>query len=483
MGVRSTAVVGLAILMVGPTVMLAQATAGEGRTLERHGRYQDAATTYRAVLENDPVSVAAWLGLERVLFELDQLKFLVPVLDSTLVSFPGDGFLRELQLRVWSSLHLSDSVTVAARRWIELVPDSPNPYRQWAYVLASVGNTDEALAVLEEVRARFGAAEAAIELRLFADRVQRIQTREAARARAYALERLIELADGVDAERARLDAAQAFADAGDFVGARRMLEGLSAVNEGAPADAGAAVATLIRVTAESGRIDEAEERLRSWQTRLRPSDAQRLRERIGWAWVVQGELDRALAILQGDSSVGAFAIRGWAALFGGDLRLAKERFLAAGPFALSRDQATRRTSMLALLQGVVPDTVPALGEALLWLERADTSRALDELEQVARDLPADGGRSPVLAFAGDLAKESGDFDRAESLLVEALDADSLGPSAPAAEYALGVVLAGSGRGEAAAARLEHMILNHPGSALVPEARRLLDQVRGAIPRS
>ena len=89
----------------------------------------------------------------------------------------------------------------------------------------------------------------------------------------------------------------------------------------------------------------------------------------------------------------------------------------------------------------------------------------------------------VLAFAGDLAKESGDFDRAESLLVEALDADSLGPSAPAAEYALGVVLAGSGRGEAAAARLEHMILNHPGSALVPEARRLLDQVRGAIPRS
>jgi hypothetical protein len=83
---------------------------------------------------------------------------------------------------------------------------------------------------------------------------------------------------------------------------------------------------------------------------------------------------------------------------------------------------------------------------------------------------------------GDLARESGDVERAESLFMEALDADSLGPSAPMAEYALGVVLAGSGRGEAAADRLEHMILTHPGSALVPEARRLLDQVRGAIPR-
>jgi hypothetical protein len=138
--------------------------------------------------------------------------------------------------------------------------------------------------------------------------------------------------------------------------------------------------------------------------------------------------------------------------------------------------------MLALLQGVGPDTVPALGEALLWLEREDTLRALDELELVARELPDSSGRSPVLTLAGGLARESGDLNRAESLLVEALAADSVGPSAPTAEYALGVVLVDSGRKEAAAERLEHMILSHPGSALVPEARRLLDQVRGAIPK-
>ena len=108
---------------------------------------------------------------------------------------------------------------------------------------------------------------------------------------------------------------------------------------------------------------------------------------------------------------------------------------------------------------------------------------MEGLEAVARELPDSGGRCPVLTLAGGLARESGDMERAESLLLEALEADSMGPSAPAAEYSLGAVLAGSGRSEAAAERLEHMILTHPGSALVPEARRLLDQVRGAIPNN
>lgn len=577
MGSRSAAVIGFAILLANLTAAFGQATAGEGRTLERRGRFEAAAATYRAVLDHDPASVAAWLGLERVLSELEQLAEIIPLLDSTIVAVPDDGFLRELQLRVWLNLNLPDSAAAAARRWIELEPDSPNPYRQWALALTSAGNSDDALAVLEEARRKFGesalapetaillgsvgrwidaarewsvavvadrsnlaaaglalrmvpdsdregvlvalseggsepvsrrlAAEllvawerpeeawavleaalpgdraaAATELSYFADRVRPLRTKEAARARAYALGRLAEIVEEQDAERVRLDAAQALADAGDYAGARRMLEGLGGVGAKVPADAGEAVATLIRVTAESGRIDEAEERLRSWEARLRPSDAQDLRERIGWEWVMRGDFDRAKAILQSDSSVGALAILGWAALFEGDLGTARQLFVAAGPFALSRDQATRRTSMLALLQGVEPDSVPALGAALLSLERADTARALDELERVASSLPAGGGRSPVLTLAGDLANESGDLERAESLLVEALEADSLGPSAPATEYSLGVVLAGSGRSEAAAMRLEHMILNHPGSALVPEARRLLDQVRGAIPR-
>jgi tetratricopeptide (TPR) repeat protein len=352
--------------------------------------------------------------------------------------------------------------------------------RLGAELLVVWGRPDEGWALLESALS-VSRAEAATELQLFADRLRRIQTKESARIRAYANERLASYVDGEETERARLDAAQAYADAGDLASARRMLEGISDLNDGSFANVGAGVATLIRVTAESGRVDEAEERLEEWESQLRPSEAQRLRETIGWAWVLSGEFDRAAEILGSDSTVSAYAIIGWASLYAGNLRVAKEHFLVAGPFAQSREQATRRTSMLALLQGVEPDTVPALGEALLWLERADTTKALDELEHVARELPDSGGRSPVLTLAGGIAREIGDLERAESLLVDALNADSTGASAASAEYALGLVLADGDRGEAAAERLEHMILTHPGSALVPEARRLLDQVRGAIP--
>ena len=203
---------------------------------------------------------------------------------------------------------------------------------------------------------------------------------------------------------------------------------------------------------------------------------------MGRAWILAGVFERADAVLRSDSSVGAFALRGWAALYAGKLSIARGHFLLAGPFAQSRELSTRRTSMLALLQGVEQDTVPALGQALLWLELADTSRAVGELVEVARQLPDSGGRSPVLTLAGGLATDIGDLARAESLLLEALDADSTGPTAPSAEYSLGVVLAGSGREEAAVTRLENLILNYPGSALVPEARRLIDQVREAIPQ-
>jgi hypothetical protein len=39
------------------------------------------------------------------------------------------------------------------------------------------------------------------------------------------------------------------------------------------------------------------------------------------------------------------------------------------------------------------------------------------------------------------------------------------------------------RGEDAVALLEHLILTYPESALVPQARRLLDQARGGVPQT
>ncbi|UCG86447.1 MAG: hypothetical protein JSW71_21535 [Gemmatimonadota bacterium] len=354
-------------------------------------------------------------------------------------------------------------------------------HRLGAEVLVSWNRPEEGWTLLDSALPA-DRTRAATSLSRFADRTVRIGTPGAARARAYALERLAELTQGAASERARVGAAQAFADAGDLAAARRMLETL-ATADAPPGDAASAMATLIRVTLESGRLEEADTRFRVWEERLRADDTERLRQSLASAWIRRGELGRAEQLLAADSSIAALAIRGWLALYRGDLFGATEYFRAAGPRAGSREEATRRTAILALLQNVRRDSLPRLGRAMLLLEQGDTSEAVDHMAEAATHLDDVGGRAHLLAFAGRLCVARSDFGRAESLLQRALAADSVGSAAPAAEYALAVTYVETGRPEAAVRQLEHLILSHAGSAVVPEARRMLDQVRGAIPRA
>ena len=360
-------------------------------------------------------------------------------------------------------------------------PDrDPVVHRLAAEVLVSWNRPEEGWTLLDSALP-VDRAQAVAVLSRFSDRTVRIGTSEAARARGYALERLAELTEGAAAERARVGAAQAFADAGDLAAARRMLETL-ATADAAPGDAASAMATLIRVTLESGRLEEADTRFRVWEERLRADDVERLRQSLATEWIRRGELGRAGQLLAADSSIAALAVRGWVALYRGDLLAATEYFTAAGPRARSREEATRRTAMLALLQNIRRDSLPELGRALLLLEQGDTSTAVERVAEAAMQLDDAAESAHLLAFAGRLSVARGDHGRAESLLQQALAADSVGSAAPAAEYAMALVYAATGRPESAVLQLEHLILSHAGSAVVPEARRMLDQVRGAIPR-
>ncbi|HMU61855.1 MAG TPA: hypothetical protein PKA66_08740, partial [Gemmatimonadales bacterium] len=63
-------------------------------------------------------------------------------------------------------------------------------------------------------------------------------------------------------------------------------------------------------------------------------------------------------------------------------------------------------------------------------------------------------------------------------------ADSTAPAtAPAAELVLARLYLSLDRRGEAVALLEHLILTYPGSAAVPQARRVLDAARGGIPES
>ncbi|MCZ6916875.1 MAG: hypothetical protein O7I93_08870 [Gemmatimonadetes bacterium] len=319
-------------------------------------------------------------------------------------------------------------------------------------------------------------------LRRFADRAGLVRTREGARARGFAMERIAELSSGQAAQRARLEAASAFADAGERDAVERMLEQIAAEDRGGDGSRASAVASLIQVMAESGRVEEADARLLEWADRLSMDSAADLRRLVSWAWVREGTLDRAETVLGNDSSVAVLAMRGWIALYLGDLRGATDYFRAAGPRTGTRNEVTERTSMIALIQNVRPDSVPALGAALHRLIRGDTAKALEELGEAAAGIPARSGRAVVLAFAGRLAVDREDADRAEAYLLAAIAADPQSASAPAAAYHLARVYAIDGRDDEARVRLESLILEYPASAVVPLARRMLERITGGIPR-
>jgi tetratricopeptide (TPR) repeat protein len=547
-------------------------------TLERRGRYEEAARLYRETLAADPAEIRALLGLERVYTRMGWTDSLPPFLRRAEERAPASEPLRELQIRTWSALERPDSVVATLARWIDADPTNATPFSVWAFWMAQRGDVEGAMTVLREGQARVGDAPLAQDvarlyvvqgdwllagrawrevvrenetlspaavaslaqaptherprvlavlggaeatptdqrlaadvllswgradeawtlldgalpaepevalaaLRRFADRAHQVRTLAGARARGYALERVAGLTKGAEAEQARLEAAQSFADGGDLRAAQRMLQRLSLSPGGSDGDAAQTMGMLIRVLADAGRVEEAETHYREWSSRLRGTDADLIREKLAWARVAQGRLDRAAELIGADSSVGAQAVRGWIALYRGDLRGATELFRGAGPYAQSREEATRRTAILALIQRVQPDSVPKLGEALLKVVRRDSSGGVRDLVRVARDLPQGGGRAAVLGYAGELAVATGDYERAGPILLEAIQVDSAGAAAPAAEYALAFSYAQLGRTDAAIEHLEHLILTYAESAVVPQARRLLDQVRGMIPKS
>jgi tetratricopeptide (TPR) repeat protein len=348
-----------------------------------------------------------------------------------------------------------------------------------ADILIAWGRADEAWVLLDSALPADDTRASAV-LRRFADRARLVPRPETAIARGRALERVADLTTGPAAQQARVDAARAYADGGDRDAAARMLERIADDPSAAPPQALGAMVTMIGVAADAGRVDEAERRYREWHDRLPADDRDALRARLVHGWLVRGDVPRARTLLPADSSVEAMALVGWVGLAAGQVTRAVEGFRLAGPFTGTRSEATARTGMLARLQRVTADSLAPLGAAVLALLAADTTSAIAHLETLAPQLPPTEGGSDLLAWAGQLAVAADD-PRAQPLLERALAMEENGPQTPGALFGLAELAVRGGRTAEAVERLEALILDHPTSAVIPHARRLLDQVRGRVP--
>jgi tetratricopeptide (TPR) repeat protein len=317
-------------------------------------------------------------------------------------------------------------------------------------------------------------------LRSFADRARALDGPGAQRAAAEAYEMAAGLVPATDATRLRIESARAYAAGGDRGAALRLLR-LMAEDPASGDDVRtAAAATTIQLLVADGDPQGAERLLDSTGTGLAGTERAALRRLIARGWLKLGALDRAAAAVASDSSLAADEIRGWVAVYFGNVSEGGRLLRSVGAGFGERDAAPQRAATVALLGAVDRDTLPALGAALLLAARGDSLRASRALVAVARDLSGEGVPA-VLSWAARFAASGHDAAAAEALWREIAEQHPTSSAAPAAELALARSLADRGDLKGAAARLEALILAHPESALVPEARRELDRVRGLVP--
>ena len=194
---------------------------------------------------------------------------------------------------------------------------------------------------------------------------------------------------------------------------------------------------------------------------------------VAWAWVRMGDVARARATLERGGEESDERSAAWMALYEGDLKTAR-----AGLRRL--DEVTRDAVLaLSVLARTRDERSAGIGRAFLALARSDTSAAASEFESSAKEVV---DASPLLlAIAARLYRSTSDSARSEIIWQGLIETQAQSPEAAEADLEWAKVLRRQGRSAAAIARLEHLILTYPQSALVPQARRELELAKGTLP--
>ncbi len=355
---------------------------------------------------------------------------------------------------------------------------SPESDRLRGFLLVKWGDLDAGSRLLAE-----GAPAMVEEVRLFfrpvLDELRSRRDPAALAARGRLLEAQAMRETGAERVRLRMDAARAWADAGNEVKARELLGMIAGDPAAAPQVANSASTTLLGVLLAEGKIAEADSLLERVAGSLSLDERDRERRRLALAYARQGELETADRMLMADSSVAGFDARGRVLAFRGDFKAASDLLRLAGPFDDDREYVVRRVTIGALIQLADVDHSEEIGAGLLALERGDTVAAVKAFEHAAAGLGPKGAPT-VLATAGELAAAAGDVGTAMRLY-QAAEAGELPSAAAGARHGRAVLLFAAGDNTGALAAVESVLLDFPDSAVVPAARRLRDLIIGAIP--
>lgn len=238
---------------------------------------------------------------------------------------------------------------------------------------------------------------------------------------------------------------------------------------------GAMALVRLRALGQLGRAAAADSLLESRGASLDPVTRGDAVRAVAWAWVRMGDVARARATLARGGEESDERSAAWMALYDGDLKTARTGLRRL--FEVT-DEAVLALSVLARTRG---ERSEGIGRAFLALARSDTVAAAKAFESASKDV-ADA--SPLLlAIAARLYRATADSAKSEVIWDSLIKTFTQSPEAAEADLEWAKVLRKKGNGAAAIARLEHLILTYPQSALVPQARRELELAKGTVPPS
>ncbi len=227
-----------------------------------------------------------------------------------------------------------------------------------------------------------------------------------------------------------------------------------------------AVPMRLRALAALGRADAALALVDSVRPKVVAIQLQILERELMWAWLRVGDAARARPFVTRLDEDEATALM---AIYDGDLEKARS--------ALRNADASNMLLLAprALLSRTSLPSSPAIGAAFVALAKRDTATALTQLMIATNDV---GDAAPlVLAMSARLLTARNDDARAVPIWTKIVSDYSTSPEAPEGDLEWARAALRARDGGTAIARLEHLLLTYPTSALAPQARRELEAAK------
>lgn len=297
----------------------------------------------------------------------------------------------------------------------------------------------------------------------------------------WAYGRLLASGDTVDdAPALHARAAQLALALGDTAAAEQHYRAIeSALAPGAPGHRRAS-ALRIQLMAERGDTRGAAAALATFRNDYpKATETDRLAAAVGEALLRRGAAEDARRLIAGMDGPRCEVLRGRLALAAGDADSARQAFTAAAN-GLRGTAGTAALELASLLGELSPAAGARLAAALGTQALQPDTDAVLRLEKVAGEVP-DADRPALLGYVASLGES---LDPPAAVRLRRIIVDRYPNSSQAAPALLGLARALAVRPDSVArarALLERLILDHPTSALVPEARRRLSRLKGEVP--